>query len=205
MKYIDFQNKFKNYPIIHLSDIKNIESNFDNRRLYEWQKKGYLKKVANNFYIFADKNFSESEINFIANQLYDPSYISLEYALAYYGLIPEIVYLKTCVSTKKTKRINSIIGNFSYQKIKKELFFGYHFIKNGDTSFKIAEIEKALLDFFYLRKDIVRENDLYEMRFNIELLKEKINQDKLQKYLKIFNSKKMNKKIKIFNKILNYA
>ena len=47
MKYIDFYNKFKDYPLICLSDIKNIESDFDHRRLYEWQKKGINNSASN--------------------------------------------------------------------------------------------------------------------------------------------------------------
>jgi predicted transcriptional regulator of viral defense system len=204
MKYIDFYNKFKDYPIIHLSDIKNIESDFDHRRLYEWQKKGYLKKIINNFYVFQDKNLSDVEINFIANKLHEPSYLSLEYALNYYNLIPEIVFLHTCISTKRTKNIKTDIGNFSYHTVKKDLFFGYKLVFQNNLTYKIAEIEKALLDFFYFRKDILDENAIRELRINKDIFKKKVNQKKLMKYLKVFNSKKMEEKIKLLNNYVKY-
>ena len=199
MKYIDFYNHFKEYPIIHLSDIKNAESDFDHRRLYEWQKKHYLKKVANNFYIFADKQLSDFEMNFISNKLYEPSYLSFEYSLSYYDLIPETVFLYTSVTTKKTRIIKSEIGNFSYRNIKTELFFGYRLIKNEKISFKIADPEKALLDFLYFRSDIVNKNDVYELRLNKEVFKETIGCGKLNNYLRKFNSKKITQKIKLIN------
>jgi len=199
MKYIDFYNHFKEYPIIYLSDIKNVENDFDHRRLYEWQKKHYLKKVANNFYIFADKQLSDFEMNFISNKLYEPSYLSFEYALSYYNLIPETVFLYTSVTTKKTRIIKSEIGNFSYRSIKTGLFFGYRLIKNERISFKIADPEKALLDFLYFRSDIVNKNDIYELRVNKEVFKETISYDKLNGYLRKFNSKKLTQKIKLIN------
>ena len=71
-------------------------------------------------------------------------------------------------------------------------------------SYKIAEPEKALLDFLYFRKDISNENDLYELRINEEIFKEKINKNKMIKYLTIFDSKKLKKKIKILNKLMDF-
>jgi len=72
------------------------------------------------------------------------------------------------------------------------------------VSYKIAKPEKALLDFLYFRKDISNENDLYELRINEEIFKEKINKNKMIKYLTIFDSKKLKKKIKILNKLMDF-
>jgi predicted transcriptional regulator of viral defense system len=202
MKYIDFQKIFKNYPIINARDIKNIEPEFDNRRLYEWQKNNYIKKIINNFYVFIDKDFSDSENNFIANRLIEPSYLSMEYALSYYSLIPETVFWHTSVTSKKTKKFTTSIGNFSYQKIKNNLFFGYKVIEFDKIAFKIAEPEKAILDFLYLRKDIATKDDFYELRINEERYKKIINQKKLNNYLKVFNSKKLSKRMKSLNDFL---
>ncbi|HFC76669.1 MAG TPA: hypothetical protein ENJ27_00340 [Candidatus Moranbacteria bacterium] len=200
MKYINFYRQFKDFPIVHLSDIKNIEADFDHRRLYEWQKKGYLKKVMNEYYVFADKNLSDFEMGFIANQLRQPSYLSLEYALRFYGLIPETVFMYTCITTKKTRQIKSEIGNFSYRSIKEKLFFGYKIIREENFSYKIAEPEKALLDFLYLRSDIDDKDSIYELRINKEIFEEIIDQKKMEKYLQRFNSKRLTKKIKLVNK-----
>ncbi len=202
MKYIDFQKQFKDYLLVSLADIKGFNHDFDHRRLYEWQKKGYIKKIINNFYVFADKELNEADINYIANKLYEPSYLSMESALNYYSLIPEIVFWRTSITSRKTKKFSGFLGNFSYQKIKNNLLFGYKLVKSGKTVFKIAEPEKALLDFLYLRKDIKTADDLYELRFNKEIYHNIINQKKLKEYLKIFNSKKLFQNIIIFNNIL---
>jgi len=205
MKYIEFQNKFRDYPIVNLADIKLIFPDFDHRRLYEWQKKGYIKKIINNYYVFSARELNEADFNFIANKLCEPSYLSMEYALSHYSLIPETVFWRTSVTSRKTKKISAPLGNFSYQKIKSDLFFGYKLVRINKTTFKIAEPEKALLDFLYLRKDVNTADDFYELRINKEVYKEKINQKKLQSYLKQFNSKKLFQKIIIFNNILKHG
>lgn len=202
MNYIEFQNQFKKYPLIGTADIKSLYPDFDHRRLYEWQKKGYLKKITNNYYIFADSKLDENNLNFIANKLYDPSYLSLEYALYYYALIPEAVFLRTSVTPRKTKKFFTPIGNFSYQKIKSNIFFGYRLIKINDLSFRIASPEKAVLDFLYLRDDIKTIDDFLELRFNRDHYYEIIDQKKLRQYLKRFNSKKVSNKFKILDKVL---
>lgn len=197
MKYIEFRNQFKNCPIIRLSDVKNFYPNFDDRRLYEWQQKSYLKKIANNFYIFPEKELNESELNFIANLLYEPSYLSLEYALNYYSLIPEAVFWRTNITSRITKKLLTPIGNFSYRKVKNNLLFGYKLVENKEITFKIAEPEKAILDFLYLRKDLATKDDFKELRVNKDIFNEVVNIQKLNKYLKIFDSKKLTKRVKI--------
>ncbi|HPT08694.1 MAG TPA: hypothetical protein PLE28_03300 [bacterium] len=202
MKYIDFQNTFKNHTLIDVREVKNIFPDFESRRFYEWQKKNYIKKITKLFYFFVDKKINENDIRYIANKLLEPSYLSLEYALRYYNLIPEIVYSITSITTRKTKIISTEISNFQYRSIKENLFFAYKIIKINETSFKMAEPEKALLDFLYLRSDIKNENDIEELRLNKEVFKEIINQEKLKQYTEVFNSKTLSAKIVKINKIM---
>lgn len=202
MKYLDFQKAFANRPLIDTREVKNIFPEYVSRRFYEWQKKGYLKKIINSFYVFNDKNLNENELCYIANKLAEPSYLSLEYALSYYNLIPETVYLITSVTTRKTKMFETSVGNFQYRSLKENLFFAYTIIKHNGISYKIAEPEKALLDFLYLRSDLKNNNDLEELRINGDIFKEIINQKKIEQYLTIFNSASLSNKIKKLNKIL---
>jgi len=205
MKYIDFLNKFKDSGIIDLSNIRTIFPDFNSRRLYEWQKSGKIKKVSNGYYIFADKKLLENDVNLIANKLYEPSYLSLEYALNYYSLIPEAVFVKTSISPKKTTKRETAVGNFSYRSVKENLFFGYTLKGEENSRFKIAEPEKALLDFLYLRADIKNLADIESLRINKERYREIINEEKLNTYLKQFDSKTLNKKIEILKDyILNF-
>ncbi|MCB1148794.1 MAG: hypothetical protein KDK48_01395, partial [Chlamydiia bacterium] len=62
-------------------------------------KEGELIRLKNGFFVITDKiKESQAPYEQIANLLYGPSYLSLEWALAYYGMIPEGVYVVTSVS-----------------------------------------------------------------------------------------------------------
>ena len=106
-------------------------------------KSGKLIRIQRNFYILPEKI---SEIEKIANQIYYPSYLSFESALALWGILSQIPYNLTFATILKSKSLNFEGRKIEYRKLKKELFFGYIF-KNG---LYLAEPEKALLDTFYL-------------------------------------------------------
>ena len=83
----------------------------------------------------------------IANALYKPSYISLEYALAKYGIIPESPYSITSVTPNPTRVFTSVNQTYSYYTIKQEAYAGYFLDTAGEKRVLIAEPEKALVDF----------------------------------------------------------
>ena len=89
---------------------------------------------------------SEEEL---ANRLYQPSYISFEYALASYNILPEMVYAVTSATTKPTRTFTINDKAFSYFTIKQEAYTGYTLIKREGKSFLMAEPEKALVDYLY--------------------------------------------------------
>jgi predicted transcriptional regulator of viral defense system len=100
----------------------------------------------------------------IAAVLKKPSYISLEKAFEYHGLIPEAVPVYTSVTTKRPQRIVTPIGTFDYRHIKNSLFWGYGSVTVNKQQAFIASPEKALLDFFYLKGLRIDDDYLYEMR-----------------------------------------
>jgi predicted transcriptional regulator of viral defense system len=205
MNYIAFQQRFGNFPLVDMRDVFSVFPHFDRRRISEWQKKGYLKKIANNFYVFTDQPLNEKRLFYIANKIYESSYVSLETALGYYGLIPEAVFSVFSVSTSKTKTANARLGainaRFLYKKMKRSFFFGYSLKKNEGTSFLIADPEKALLDFLYLREDLKTEKDLSELRLNEEIAGKILTSSTMKKYLAIANSNQLSEKINILKKI----
>ena len=90
-----------------------------------------------------------------------------------------------------------------YRKIDPKLMFGYKIVKHGSFSYKIAEMEKAILDYFYLNSDLKTENDFYEMRINNEQLLSNLNLEKLNKYLAAFHNKALEKRINNFLKFIH--
>jgi predicted metal-dependent hydrolase len=81
--------------------------------------------------------------------------------------------------------------------------FGYKLVKYGNHSFKFAEIEKLLLDYFYLNSQLKTKDDFFEMRFNEKEFKDKVNKKTLLYYLEKFNNKSLEKRVEKFLKFIN--
>ncbi|MCF7794946.1 hypothetical protein K9M50_01120 [Patescibacteria group bacterium] len=205
MQFLDLKAQLKDFLVFSTLDIEKIDSKFHNQRLSEWQKKGYIRKITKGYYIFSDLEINESVLFLIANKIYSPSYISFEMAFSYYNLIPESVYGITSVSSKKTNHFKTNLAEFIYHSFKPKLMFGYKLIEYQGHYFKMAEVEKALLDYFYINTQLKNKNDFIEMRFNIEELHNKINKEKLKRYLKTFNNKSLEQRINNLLKYINYA
>src|SRR3989344_5589396 len=87
-------------------------------------------KIRNGLYALRSEAPTELEI---ANRLYGPSYISLEYALAYYRFIPETVYTVTSVTTKITREFTVEGKNYEYSRIKRKAYTGYQLAKESQA------------------------------------------------------------------------
>jgi predicted transcriptional regulator of viral defense system len=202
MNYLEFEKALKTFPVFSVKDIQKRFPGFDSRRLVEWQHKGYLKKIKRGYYCFREGEHGEKFLQFAANKIYSPSYISFESALSFYNLIPEGVFTITSATTRNTASYATPLGNFRYKHIKPPLFWGYKLMQEKDFVLKIAEPEKALLDFFYIKK-LNNLEEVKEMRFNEIVAKEIVSFDKLTKYQRIFKSKTTDKRIRMFIHVIN--
>jgi predicted transcriptional regulator of viral defense system len=205
MNFIEFKEKFKDFTVFSLDDIRTTDENFRRRSLNEWQDKGYIKKVVDKYYIFSDLELSESVLFEIANRIYSPSYVSLEMALSYYRLIPESVYTVTSVTTRKTNSFDTKIGSFDYRTVKPELFFGYSIENYGDKHYKIASIEKSILDYLYLNPGIREKKDFEILRINIDEFRESIDPDKMYSYVSGFRQQALKKRVDAFMEYMKNA
>jgi predicted transcriptional regulator of viral defense system len=135
-------------------------------QLYRWNKSGKVIQLRKGMYTLADRyrRIPLSPAN-LANLMYRPSYISLLWALSFYGLIPEAVPVYTCVTTRTTRQFRNTFGRFSYRNIKQDFFFGYHEIRISGNAALIAVPEKALLDLFHLSTGEWNMSRMTEMRF----------------------------------------
>jgi predicted transcriptional regulator of viral defense system len=202
MGYLEFEKALKTFPVFSVKDIEKRFPGFDNRRLVEWQQKGYLLKIKRGYYCFTERNRGEHFLYFAANKIYSPSYISFESALTYYNLIPEGVFTTTSATTKNTANYASTLGSFSYRHIKSTLFFGYKLLNEKDFTIKIAEPEKVILDYFYINK-INSFEEIEALRLNAIVAKEIISFDKLRIYQKLFSSKILDNRIRMLIKTIN--
>lgn len=194
MRFLSFREKLKDFVAFNLSDIRKIDADFDLRRLSEWQDKGYLKMIRRGYYAFVGIEINEPVLFLIANKIYTPSYVSLEMALSYYNLIPEAVYGVTSISSRKTNHFKSDFGEFFYRHVKPQLMFGYNLIDYKGYNFKMAEPEKAILDYFYLNSALNAEKDFDALRFNSSEFNEIADKVKLQRYLLSFGNKRLEKR-----------
>lgn len=146
-------------------------------------KKGILRRLTKRRYLFTLLSPDDFQI---ANFLRSPSYISLETALSFYGIITQFPYQITSITSKKTKTFVIDKKEFAYFHIKEELFFGYE----KKDKFLIATPEKALFDYLYFCFKGLRrfKKDEFELKkidkkvfFN---LVKKVQNQKLNKFLK---------------------
>lgn len=196
MNYNEFKNSVQQWPLILSQDLILLQTDKQNMRnqLKRWQNKKLLFKLKRGMYLL---NPNDRKVNpsraYIANQLYHPSYVSLEYALKFYDLIPEQVSDLTSITTRKTLRLKNEAGTFIYQHIKPRTFRGFKALKDeAGLIFFIAEPEKAAVDFFYLNLKKFKESDekVFEESYrlqNVELLKTR----KVMKFANLFGSGKL--------------
>jgi len=191
------RNKFKEDGIYVFSPFdlqkyfrvsQNTANLFINRNI----KQGNILKLRRGLYIFAGERVSEV---LMANRVYEPSYVSFEYALMFYNIIPETVYAVTSATSRLTREfiINNI--SYSYHRIKRRAFTGY--IKKdfyGQEAF-IAEPEKALADYLYFIA-------IGQKVLNDRLDLKEINKKKLIQYAKLFKRKGL---LKLINQIYAQA
>ncbi|PIU18755.1 MAG: hypothetical protein COT16_01245 [Elusimicrobia bacterium CG08_land_8_20_14_0_20_44_26] len=205
MKYVELKEGLKDFTLFSLNDIRLLDEQFHRRRLNEWQKKNYIKKIVRGYYVFSDLKMDENVLFEIANKIYSPSYISLEMAFSYYGLIPESVYEVTSISTRKTYSFKTPVAKFSFKSIKPDFFWGYEIKRYGTKTFKIAEPEKAVLDYFYFNSGIATRREFESMRFNNEVFSRLVNLKKFLLYLNRFHQKALQKRVGLFLEFMKNA
>jgi predicted transcriptional regulator of viral defense system len=176
MKFDEFLDNFGDNAIIDSSSFAMLNEKLADirRQVSGWLKKGYLIQLKKGVYVFSDTYRKVvPSAPFIANYLVMPSYLSLEYALGYYDLIPEKVTVYTSLTTKKTQTFTNLLGKFEYSSVKESLFCGFTKISFNDQDCFIALPEKAILDLFYFREHIQGAPGEFEsLRFqNLEILK----------------------------------
>ena len=205
MNYLEFRNLLQNFVVFSINDIRKQLPEFDSRRLVEWQAKGYVKKFINRWYCFSDRANNEDFHYLAANRIYSPSYVSFETALSHYQLIPETVYMTTSATSLKTNEFKTEMGVFSYRHMKPSLLFGYRLVESGEHRIKIAELEKTILDYFYLNEKINTDEAFAGMRINKDALMTQLNSKRMNNYLKEYSNKALERRINRFIQFMKHA
>ena len=196
MKYSEFKIKIQNFPIFsssHLSAFGEGEKLLRNQ-ISNWKKKGLFLELRKGLYVLNESDRKISPFRtFLANQIYSPSYVSTEYALGFYDLIPERVVDVTSVTSRKTARFENTFGLFLYQHVGIPCFEGFIEKKEeNDLSFMIAAPEKAVIDFLYLNlaRFAPDRPEVFESSFRFQNL-DQLDLGYMETLASLFQSKKL--------------
>jgi predicted transcriptional regulator of viral defense system len=153
MRFSELQQRMRRRPLFSFDDLHATAppTRAERVQLSLWAREGKVIRLRRGLYTlgpeFRDASPSALEV---AEPLYRPSYVSLEYALSHYGLIPDAAQAVTCVTTLKTARFENPLGRFEYRHVDPCYFFGFERVEKPVVHW-LAWPEKALLDFIYLR------------------------------------------------------
>ena len=159
------------------------------KKVQALEKAGELIRLRRGLYV-VNPELSGKPINvqLCANHIYGPSYVSLHWALRWYGLIPERIFRMTSVTIKPSKVFENTLGFFDYYKVNREYFpVGVRSVTDDGISYLMATPEKALCDLIlydsylpsrsvkglmrYLEEDI--RFDMDELaHFDVEIIRE---------------------------------
>jgi predicted transcriptional regulator of viral defense system len=193
MKFTDLLKKTGGLPCFSTSFLAAGENLAQIRlQLNRWVKSGRLMRLHKGFWTLCEPYRKIKPEPFaIANTLKTPSYVSLQSALSWYGLIPEFTPAVTSVTTARPQVIETPVGRFEYRHISSDFFMGYQQtdLTQKQTAF-VARAEKALLDLVYFTAGGEKMEFLEELRLQnfeklnkgvLKLLAEKSKSPKLQR------------------------
>lgn len=181
MKINDLREAFREKTVFTSNDVRVVFDEFDRAQMRGWIKAGWVIRLRKGIYT-TEKQVSEM---LVANEMSE-SYLSLEWALGYYQMIPEVVRKITSVSCIRNETVENERGIFEYKKIVPELYSGYTFVRVGERDVKIAKPTKVLFDWLLLRK-IKTKDEIEEMRLNLE---GRLVKREFVDYIKLMKNKK---------------
>ena len=151
------------------------------KKIHSLEKDGQLIRLKRGLYVVSDE-VSRKPINvrLCANHIYGPSYVSLQWALRWYGLIPERVFSMTSITTKRTRMFENSLGRFTYYQVKPDYFsIGIRSVEEDGVYCLMASPEKALCDTIlydsYLPSQSVKRLEQYleeDIRFDMDVLRD---------------------------------
>ncbi|MBM3254173.1 MAG: hypothetical protein FJZ16_07965 [Candidatus Omnitrophica bacterium] len=202
MNYIKLSLVLRSHKmyLFALEDVKNLfpdeKPKTIKNNLIRWLSKGYFVRLKRNLYEFIDRGpgLKIPDV-YVANRLYEPSYVSLETALSIYSIIPDIAVSVTSITTRPTRTFKNNYGSFFYRTCQRKAFTGYRLMSYEGFKVNIADKEKALVDFLYYRLRSGNILNFSQERLNKRILK-RIDWKKVFQYAGLFSNSRMIKLLK---------
>jgi len=187
----------KRFPVeeIDYNYLKSFLSGYKNIRvkINDMLKKKEIIRIKKGLYVLGAP-YSESLFHkeTLSNLIYGPSYISLEYAMSFYGMIPDKIQVVTAVTNKRNKVFDTPAGRFSYRYIHPYLYSeGIDLIKLDEThNILIASREKAVADILYFTDKFQNLEELKSYLYDSLRIEQsevkKLNINKIKRLAKIY-------------------
>ncbi len=202
-------NKLSNLLVLTREGLRQYEANNNNLNfnLKYWRNNKVIIRLKRGLYILRSQWSQETDkqmyLEYLANQIYQPSYVSGEYVMSKFNLLTEAVFGVTSMTIKTTKNYVNELGNFSYSSLSTALFDGFITKKFRSAYVLVATKEKAVFDYLYLRflrQFPINENSINQLRINWENMTKR-EFAKLIFYAKKSKSKRVSQVIKLIGKI----
>lgn len=199
MNFNKFSAISQKFLVFNKDILKTLEKSPDvlNSNIKYWLKQKKIIGLKNGLYILTDKYYRAENkdvyLEYIANQLVTPSYLSVEYVLAKYQILSEPVNALTSVTTKTSRGKINDLGSFRYYSLSPRLFSGYKIKYYQGAPVYEAEKPKALFDYLYLRffsQRPINAKALEALRFNWENISA-ADFKQAEKYLKFTDSRRL--------------
>lgn len=207
MKQTEITKKLNNLLIFDKKSLKILENRNSalDANIKYWLKNKNLIALKNGVYILREKYEKEKDKNsyleYLANQLLKPSYLSLEYVLSKYQILSEPVNAITSITTKQSRLFINELNSWRYYSLPPALFTGYKTKSFAGQPVLEASKAKALFDFLYLR---LKRNDninIGNLRLNLENMKP----SDWKEFFRYFDNKKSTKWNNLRQKLKQYA
>ncbi len=138
------------------------------RQVSRWVTTGKVVALRRGVYMLAGIPAGRRPHPFaLANEMRRASYVSLQSALAHYGMIPEFAPTVISVTTERPETLATPVGRFMFRHIKRDLFWGVEAVEVAPGQMvRLATREKALIDLLYLTPGSDRKGYLEELRLD---------------------------------------
>lgn len=184
-EWMDLFKKNTSKKIFSLNDLKVLADENGTTisvQLSRLSRMGMVKNPVKGWYLNPFNSPSMEELSMV---LRAPSYLSMEYALSRHGILSQDVHTYTLVTTKLPHTYSSENDIFEYHQIKRSLYWGYA----TEGTVKVAEPEKALLDWIYIGYSKNREiNEDLMMSIIDDMYVEELEKSKLLEYSRSFDN-----------------
>lgn len=210
MKQVDKIKNLENLSYFNRSTISqyiDIKPESLSEDINRWIRNGILIQLKKGLYVtsgYYEKNQDKNNyIEFIANKIRIPSYLSLEYVLQKYSVLSESVFALTSITHKSGRSYRNDLGYFIYRNVKDDLFTGFEILEKEGYQIKEATMAKALFDWLYLKLLRTKEINLEileSFRLNLDMFKKKDFKE-FKNYCYITNIRKFSRLAEFINKI----